>query len=132
MADKELPLNKRIHKMWTGIAQVLEKYPAINKVVAEDPLPRTSKDTNEHTYRALNWLQGYVGVMLKDSGLNDLEFVFPNEWRSKVGIKTGYNKKRDVLKVEDMKWVKNQFGVDVNDDIADAIGIGYSSIDSAF
>ena len=132
VADKELPLNKRIHKMWAGIAQVLEKYPAINRVVAEDPLPRTSKDTNEHTYRALNWLQGYVGVMLKDSGLNDLEFVFPNEWRSKVGIKTGYNKKRDVLKVEDMKWVKNQFGIDVNDDIADAIGIGYSSIDSAF
>lgn len=131
-ADKEQPLNVRIHRMWTGIAQILEKFPAINRVVVEDPLPRTSKITNEATYRALNWLQGYVGVMLKDSGLKDIEFIFPNSWRSKIGIKTGYNKKRDQLKEEDIAWVKNQFGIDVNDDIADAIGIGYSSIDSAF
>ena len=131
VADKGLPLNTRIHKMWMGIAQILEKYPAINRVVVEDPLPRTSKTTNEATYRALNWLQGYVGVMLKDSGLKDIEFVFPNTWRSKVGIKTG-QRKRETLKDADMAWVKNQFGIDVNDDVADAIGIGYSSIDSAW
>ena len=131
VADKDQPLNVRIHKMWTGIAQILEKYPAINRVVVEDPLPRTSKTTNEATYRALNWLQGYIGVMLKDSGLKDIEFVFPNTWRSKVGIKTG-QRTRERLKAADMAWVKNQFGIDVNDDVADAIGIGYSSIDSAF
>lgn len=130
MADKGLPLNERIHKMAAGIFEILMKNP-IDKIIMEDPLPRTDKNTNESTYRALNWLQGYVCVKLKDQGYKNLEFILPNSWRSKVGIKTG-NKKREVLKEEDMKWVKNQFGIDVNDDIADAIGIGYSSIDSAF
>ena len=132
VADKALPLNKRIHIMWNGIAQVLEKYEEIDKVVAEDPLPRTDHTTNEATYRALNWLQGYVGVMIKDSGIKDIVFVQPNSWRSQIGIKTGRGKKREELKAADIAWVKNQFGVEVNDDIADAIGIGFSSIDSAF
>ena len=118
--------------MWNGIAQILEKYGEIDKVVAEDPLPRTDHTTNEATYRALNWLQGYVGVMIKDSGIKDIVFVQPNSWRSQIGIKTGRGKKREELKAADIAWVKNQFGVDVNDDIADAIGIGFSSIDSAF
>lgn len=118
--------------MATGIFEILMKNPSVSKIVMEDPLPRTDKKTNESTYRALNWLQGYVCVILKDKGYKDLEFILPNTWRSKVGIKTGCYKKREQLKEEDMAWVKNQFGIDVNDDIADAIGIGYSSIDSAF
>lgn len=129
-ADKGTPLNKRIHKMWEGLEGVLSRYD-VKKVVAEDPLPRTSYNTNEATYRALNWLQGYLGVLLKDKGI-EMEFVLPNSWRSKIGIKTGRGYKREELKEEDKKWAKEHFGFNVNDDIADAIGIGYSSIDSAW
>lgn len=129
-ADKGTPLNKRIHKMWEGLEGVLSRYD-VKKVVAEDPLPRTSYNTNEATYRALNWLQGYLGVLLKDKGI-EMEFVLPNSWRSKIGIKTGRGHKREELKEEDKKWAKEHFGFNVNDDIADAIGIGYSSIDSAW
>ena len=130
MADKGQPLNKRIHKMWEGLEGVLSRY-EIKKAIVEDPLPRTSFNTNEATYRALNWLQGYVGVMLKDRGI-EVEFVMPNSWRSKIGIKTGRGHKRDELKAADIQWVTEHFGFDVNDDIADAIGIGFSTIDSAF
>ena len=129
-ADKGTPLNKRIHKMWEGLEGVLSRYD-VKKVVAEDPLPRTSYNTNEATYRALNWLQGYLGVLLKDKGI-EIEFVLPNSWRSKIGIKTGRGHKREELKEEDKKWAKEHFGFNVNDDIADAIGIGFSTIDSAF
>lgn len=130
-ADKGLAINKRIHKMMEGIEGVLSRY-EVKKFVFEDPLPRTSYNTNESTYRALNWLQGYICVLLKDKGYNDFEFVQSNSWRSKIGIKTGKTHKREELKEEDKKWAKEHFGFDVNDDIADAIGIGFSTIDSAF
>ena len=50
----------------------------------------------------------------------------PNSWRAKVGIKTGRGITRTSLKPMDIKFARDTFGIDVNDDIADAIGVGYS------
>ena len=55
------------------------------------------------------------------------EFVFPNTWRAACGIPTGRNQ-RESLKPRDIAFVKKQFNLDVNDDIADAICIGYYAI----
>lgn len=44
----------------------------------------------------------------------------PSEWRKACGIK---GKKRDELKQNAIKFVKQRYNIDVNDDEADAIGI---------
>lgn len=55
-----------------------------------------------------------------------IEYVYPSEWRKVLGIKQGAGVKREALKAADIQWVKTKFNIDVNDDIADAIGIGFS------
>ena len=44
------------------------------------------------------------------------------------GIKNGRGVKRDSAKSADILFVKETFGIEVNDDAADAIGIGYAAI----
>ena len=44
------------------------------------------------------------------------------------GIKTGAGVRRESLKPKDIAFVKSQFGITVNDDIADAICIGFSAV----
>lgn len=55
-----------------------------------------------------------------------ITYILPNSWRSKCGIQTGRGIKRETLKAADIAFVKNTYGLNVNDDEADAIGIGHS------
>ena len=57
----------------------------------------------------------------------ELELIYPSSWRASIGIKTGRGIKRTSLKEKDMQFVKENYNLDVNDDIADAICIGYAN-----
>ena len=59
-----------------------------------------------------------------------IEYVYPGTWRKTCGIKTGRGVKRDLLKIADIKFVKDNYNIDVNDDVADAICIGYHILNS--
>ena len=87
---------------------------------------------NIKTHRALMWLQGALAIMAHDN-CGDPEFIYlyPSEWRKVCGIKTGSGIKRETLKQKDIEFVKNKFNIIVNDDIADAIGIGYAFLNPA-
>ena len=54
---------------------------------------------------------------------NNIEFnhPVPTEWRAKIGIIQSRKVKREVLKEEAILAVKKEYGLDVNDDIAEAI-----------
>ena len=71
------------------------------------------------------YLQGAVAVCFNKYG-KKLEFFTASEWRKKCGIRTGRGIKRDTLKAADIKFVKDNYNLNVNDDIADAICIGYA------
>ena len=60
---------------------------------------------------------------------NNIEFnhPLPSEWRAKIGIKQSSKIKREVLKEEAIFVVKNEYGIDVNDDIAESILIARSA-----
>lgn len=118
-------LCKRIDKIVGELEKQLQEH-KINAVAAEDPLP--AKDTNEQTHRALMWLQGAVGLMLDEQKLKFDKFQQPSEWRKVCGIAQGRGIRRESGKENDIAWCKNTFGLDVNDDIADAIGIGQAFI----
>ena len=55
-----------------------------------------------------------------------VEYLYPSEWRSVCGLKTGRGIKREELKKQDIEFAANKYNIQVNDDIADAIGIGYA------
>ena len=121
-------LIKRIHKMTDELKIIIQKY-KITKVILEEVRPESGDvgSQNIKTHRALMWLQGALAIMCHDE-CGDPEFIYlyPSEWRKVCGIKTGSGIKRDVVKLRDIEFVKNTFNISVNDDIADAIGIGYA------
>ena len=110
-------LIKRIHIMIDGINEVLKKYPEGGYGVG-----------NQKTHKALMYLQAALEFLIHDEYNKkvEIEYIFPSSWRAACGIKNGRGIKRTTLKEADIAFVKEKFGLDVNDDIADAICIGYA------
>lgn len=109
---------KRIAAITDEIDKLVQQY-KIEKIVAEEV--RTDYK-NVHTYKVLNWIQGitlYRAYLINPK--IDYEFIQASSWRSSIGIQTGRGIKRDTLKQEDIKYVKNKYSIDANDDVCDAI-----------
>ena len=119
-------LFKRINKMIESLEEIIQQN-KIDRIVIEDVLPEDVKH-NQKVFKALTYLQGFVLNLLDKYNLDDIQFYTSSEWRKKCGIRTGRAIKRDELKVQDIKFVKDSFNIDVNDDVADAICIGYADI----
>lgn len=118
-------LYNRIDVMVEGLEKVLDKY-KIDLIVIEDVLP-DEVGGNQNTYKALTYLQGFF-FHLFDKYKIKHKFFVSSQWRKRCGIKTGPGIHRETLKKKDMEFVKNTYGLDVNDDIADAICIGHAEI----
>lgn len=132
ITDSSTDKYKRLLTMREGVIELVKKY-NITKIVLEEVRPEQYNNDEEGLYshlrnpataKLLYWLQGIIAVAVYEYNKKiELEFIFPNSWRSKIGIKTGAGIKRDVLKARDIEYVKNTYGLTVNDDEADAIGI---------
>lgn len=119
-------LLKRINIMIDELKKVVEQYQP-DKVIAEEVRPENGMQ-NLKTHRALMWLQGGIALMLYDYNKKlEIELIYPSSWRAAIGIKTGRGIKRTSLKEKDIQFVKENYNLDVNDDEADAICIGYAS-----
>lgn len=57
-----------------------------------------------------------------------MEEVKPSEWRKQLGFRQGAGIKREEMKQQSMDYVLRTYGVDVNDDVADAICIGSAMV----
>ena len=125
ITSSSLDLLKRINIMIAGLEEVIQKHPEIEHIYAEEVRPENGMQ-NLKTHRALMWLQGGVALMLYKYNKKEMELIYPSSWRAAIGIKTGRGIKRTSLKEKDMQFVKENYNLDVNDDIADAICIGYS------
>lgn len=118
-------LIKRIKIITSGILELIKKYPEITFIVIEEVRPQNGT-ANIKTQRALMFLQAAINFMLYDNFPKiELIYMYPSEWRKYCKIKQGAGVQREQLKKEDIEWAKKQYNVDVNDDVADAIGIGY-------
>ena len=110
----------RLEKISKEICDLIKTH-KIEKVVCEEV---RFGDTNVHTFKILMYLQAKI-VMDAHTIDKNIQFDFqqPSEWRKKVGIKTGRGVTRDVLKRADIEYAAAAYNVQVNDDIADALGI---------
>lgn len=118
----------RILKITEQLEKVIRKNP-IDKIVFEEVRPDTGAGGNVHTHKMLMWLQASIAlVAYQINPFIFTEYMYPSQWRKVCGIKNGRGVTRDQVKKNDVEFVKNKFNIEVNDDIADAIGIGYAYI----
>lgn len=118
---------KRIKIMTEEIEKLYLKY-KIDTIIMEDVLPEDVKH-NQSVFNALHYLQGSVVLKMHDYK-QKIELVNVNLWRGACGIKTGRYGVRESAKAQDMKFVKDKYNIDANDDICDAICIGWAKINN--
>lgn len=120
-------LFKRIHKMVDEL-NILIKENQIEKIILEEVRPDDiGGRSNLATHRALMWLQGAIAMMVHDNYPKvTIEYMYPSEWRKCCKIKTGRGVVRETVKQRDIRFVEETFGIKVNDDIADGIGLAYA------
>lgn len=119
---KEKDAEKRIKMMLVQICDILDQYD-IDAVYMEKAI---CKGGNVDTTIKLAYLSGGMSLYCIQ---NDIEFInpLPSEWRKVVGIAQGRGIKRDVQKAESIKAVKDEYGVDEGDDVAESILLARSA-----
>jgi Holliday junction resolvasome RuvABC endonuclease subunit len=119
-------LIKRIQKVIKELNTFLTEN-KVDKIILEEVIQDSSK--NIKTYKALMYLQAGITFLLHENFPHiEVEYVYPSEWRASCGIRNGRGIKRESLKEEDINFVKQNYGITVNDDVADAIGIGHAYV----
>ncbi len=120
-------LFNRIKVMLNAINKLLEQNPDLEYVIMQQV--RQEGFVNVKTYKALMYLQGCVQMIIHQKFKHlQTDFLYPSSWRKVCKIKQGRGVQRKQQKQLDIQWVKQNFNIEVNDDIADAIGIGYAYI----
>ena len=120
-------LFNRIKVMLNAINKLLEQNPDLEYVIMQQV--RQEGFVNVKTYKALMYLQGCIQMMIHQKFKHlQTDFLYPSSWRKVCKIKQGRGVQRKEQKQLDIKWVKDNFNIQVNDDIADAIGLGYAYI----
>lgn len=126
-ASSKDPIN-RIKLIIKQLDNILLCNPDIEKIILEEVHPTTEQNSKSiHTYKILMYLQAALTFLVHEQYNNiPIIFIYPSEWRSRVGIHTGRSITREQLKQDSINFVKQKYNINVNDDIADAISLGYA------
>ena len=120
---KEKNAMRRIQNMLLKICEILDQYD-IDAIYMEKSVLKSNVDTVQK-------LANLAGGIMLYCAKNNIEFnhPLPSEWRAKIGIKQSNKIKREVLKEEAIFAVKREYGINVNDDVAESILIARSAFD---
>lgn len=120
-------LFNRIKVMMNAINKLLQQNLDLEYVVMQQV--RQEGFVNIKTYKALMYLQGCIQMMIHQKFKHlQTDFLYPSSWRKVCKIKQGRGVQRKEQKQLDIQWVRQNFNIEVNDDEADAIGLGYAYI----
>lgn len=111
---------ERIPKMMMAICEYLDEF-MIDKIIMEESM----LVSNAATMKMLSNIAGAVMYYAASHGI-EFEFALPSHWRKKIGLSQSSKIKRDVLKAEAIMAVKQEYGLHVTDDSAEAILIARS------
>ena len=121
-------LFRRIQKITNEIKDIISQNLDLDYLILQQVRPDNGF-SNIKTHKALMYLQGNIAMMLYTYFKHmQIDYLYPSEWRKVCGIKQGRGVQRSTLKQSDINFVKQHFNIQVNDDIADAICIGYAYI----
>lgn len=121
-------LIKRIKKIVIELDTFLQKY-QVDTIILEEVRPDKNIQQSLKTHRALMWLQAAINFLIHEKYPHiTVSYTYPSEWRAACGIKNGRGVMRASAKELDIQFVKDNYNITVNDDIADAIGIGHAFV----
>lgn len=123
-AYKEKDAEKRIKMMLKSICEILDQY-ELDAVYMEKAI---CKGGNVDVTIKLAYLSGGMDLYCIQ---RDIEFhnPLPSAWRKVVGISQGRGVKRETQKAEAIKAVKDIYGIDEGDDVAESVLICRSAFD---
>lgn len=115
--------NVRIPKMMMAICNFIKEY-APDKIIME----KSMLTNNIDTVQKLSNLAGAVMFYCYSKGI-PFEHQYPSQWRKKVGLTQGSKVKKEVLKAEAIAAVRQEYGLELTDDEAEAVLITRSGFD---
>lgn len=113
---------ERIKKMFIEICEILNQYD-IDAMYMEKAI---CKGGNVDVTIKLAYLSGGMSLYCMQRGI-DFNNPTPSMWRKTVGIKNGKGVLRNEQKAQAIRAVKEEYEIDVCDDIAEAILIARSA-----
>lgn len=119
--DIEIPI--RFHKLCDKIEHLCSEY-HITTVVIEDIQMQAG---NVATFQKLAQVQGAILQTILSLNLN-YQIIKPSEWRAECHFLKGNDKHRENQKKIAQDWVQQQFQIRCTQDEADAICIGYATL----
>lgn len=121
---KEKDAMKRIPMMVDRICEFLNNIGNVDVIIMEKSVLRSNIDTVQK-------LSNLAGAIMLYAYQNGIRFEHPNppEWRKKIGLEQSKNVKREVLKLEAIEAVKQEYKMVVTDDEAEAILLARSGFD---
>lgn len=113
---KEKDAMKRIPMMAHKICEYLDEIDDIDVIIMEKSILKSNIDTVQK-------LSNLAGAIMLYAYQNNIQFEnpVPSVWRKKIGLEQSKNVKREVLKLEAIQAVKQEYGIDVSDDEAESI-----------
>ena len=126
LTENSTDVYKRIQNMSNKICNFCKIYNPTD-IVIEDVIPQDVK-RSQNTYKALIYLQAEIIIKLRQAGFKKITLYVSSHWRKLCGIQTGPGIKREILKANSQRLVKMVYGINVNDDISDAICLGIAYI----
>lgn len=113
--------SERIRAMGVELGKIIEKY-VPNKVAIEE----VAQQSNPLTLKLLARIQG---VIIGFCAAHDIEtyIIEPSKWRSTLYFKQGSGVKREDLKAQAIKYVKDNYGLELSEDECESICINEAS-----
>ena len=121
-SKKEKDAYKRIKEMFVKICEILDQY-NIDAMYMEKAI---CKGGNVDVTIKLAYLSGGMSLYCIQKNI-EFHNPTPSEWRASVGISNGRGVVRDTQKSEAIKAVKDEYGIDVGDDVAESICLARSA-----
>ena len=109
--------SERIRAMGVELGKVIEKY-SPDKVIIEE----VAQQSNPLTLKLLARIQG---VIIGFCAAHNIEtyIIEPSKWRSTLHFKIGAGVKREELKAQAIKYVKDIYGLEATEDECEALCI---------
>ena len=118
MSKSKLNTDERSFEMAKELWKVLKKYKP-EHLILED----TQKQNNVKTVIVLARLQGMV-IGYAEAHKVHTYILLPSQWRAALHFSQGPKVKREELKRQSLNYVKENFGLELIEDEAEAVAIG--------
>ena len=121
MSKSKLETDKRSFEMAKELWRIIKKYKP-QYLILED----VQQQSNPKTVIILARLAGMIIGYAEAHNIR-VHILLPSQWRKVLGYSQGAKIKRQELKQQSIDYVKNNLGLDLSEDEAEAVAEGYAA-----